>query len=188
MPGWLSRDGPALASATGPNPAQPQVNDPTGTPPGVVPLQSRNSTGFPAPATTEGQPIETRTPEKPDDKPVFAGQTRAPYHATTPIAVTTLTDQLKSPWSFAFLPNDEILITEKGGTMRIRDAKGTLSEPLSGVPAVLAVGQVGLLDVALDANFAANRRIFFTYSEPVGEVTATSRLRGLVWRAAGSRM
>jgi glucose/arabinose dehydrogenase len=132
-------------------------------------LQNRNSTGFPAPVAKDGEPIETRAPEKADDHPVFPGQTRAPYHASVPYQITTLTDKLKSPWSFQFLPGDEILITEKGGTMRIRDAEGSLSEPLSGVPKVLAVGQVGLLDVALDPQFANNHRIFLTYSEPVGD-------------------
>jgi glucose/arabinose dehydrogenase len=45
--------------------------------------------------------------------------------------------------------------------MRILDPSGALSEPLKGVPAVSAVGQVGLLDVALDPQFASNGRIFF---------------------------
>lgn len=175
----------ALAAELQLNPAPgfPTQNEPTGTPPGVVALQNHNSTGFPAPVMKEGQPIETRAPEKEDDHPAFAGQTRAPYHATAPFNVTTLTDTLKAPWSFGFLPGGEILITEKGGTLRIRDAKGALSEPLTGVPTVLAVGQVGLLDVALDPQFAANHRIFFTYSEPVGEsysniVVARARLDG----------
>jgi len=159
------------------------VNDPTGTPPGVMPMQNRNSTGFPAPRTIEGQPIETRAPEKEDDHPVFPAQTRAPYHASVPYNVTTLTDKLTAPWSFQFLPGNEILITEKGGTMRVRDAEGNLSEPLDGVPKVLAVGQVGLLDVALDPGFANNHRIFVTYSEPVGEsysniAVARARLDG----------
>ena len=152
-----------------PAPGFPQANEPTGTPAGVIALQNRNSTGFPAPNLVEGQPIETRPPEKEDDHPVFPGQTRAPYHASVPYTVTTLTDKLKAPWSFQFLPGNEILLTEKAGTMRIRDAAGNLSEPLDGVPKVLAVGQVGLLDVALDPKFANNHRIFFTYSEPVGE-------------------
>jgi glucose/arabinose dehydrogenase len=166
-----------------PNPPANQVNDPTGTPPGVMPLQNRNSTGFPAPNLNEGQPIETRTPEKADDHSVVPGQTRAPYRPSVPYNVTTLSDKLKAPWSFQFLPGDEILITEKGGTMRIRDAEGTLSEPLTGVPKVLAVGQVGLLDVALDPQFASNHRLFFSFSEPVGEsysniAVASARLDG----------
>ena len=166
-----------------PAPGFPTANEPTGTPPGVVALQNRNSTGFPTPNMKEGEPIETRQPEKEDDHPVFPGQTRAPYHATAPFNVTTLSEQLKAPWSFAFLPGGEILITEKGGTMRIRDAKGAMSEPLTGVPEVRAIGQVGLLDVVLDPKFANNHRIFFTYSEPVGEsysniVVASAKLEG----------
>jgi glucose/arabinose dehydrogenase len=166
-----------------PAPGFPQANEPTGTPPGVIALQNRNSTGFPAPTMVEGKPIETRPPEKEDDHAVFVGQTRAPYHATAPYTVTTLTEALKAPWSFAFLPGGEILITEKGGNLRIRDAKGALSEPLAGVPTVRAIGQVGLLDVVLDPQFANNHRIFLSYSEPVGETysniaVARARLDG----------
>ncbi len=173
----------SISAQPAPNPPANQVNDPTGTPPGVMPLQNRNSVGFPEPRRVEGQPIETRQPEKEDDHPVFPGQTRAPYRPSVPYNVTTLSEGLKAPWGFQFLPGGEILITEKGGAMRIRDARGTLSEPLSGVPTVLAVGQVGLLDVALDPQFASNHRIFFTYSEPVAETysniaVAKARLDG----------
>ena len=122
----------------------------------------------PPPVTVDGQSIESRPPEKSDDKPAFAGQTRAPYHATAPPIVTTLTDKLKLPWSFAFLPDGKILITEKPGTMRILDGNGVLSSPIKYVPAVSAIGQVGLLDLALDPGFASNHRIFFTYSDAVG--------------------
>jgi glucose/arabinose dehydrogenase len=124
----------------------------------------------PPPVTVDGQSIESRAPEKSDDKPAFAGQTRAPYHATTPPVITTLTDKLSSPWSFAFLPDGKILITEKPGVMRVLYESGTLSEPVKNVPAVSAIGQVGLLDLALDLSYAMNHRIFFTYSEAVGDI------------------
>src|SRR6202012_4829436 len=140
---------------------------PTGTPPGVAPLKSQNSTGFPLPATKPGEPIETRTPEKADDKPFFAGQTRAPYQPTAPFKVTTRADGLDKPWSLAFLPGGNILITEKPGAMRILGRDGKLSEPVSGVPKVQAMGQVGLLDVALDPNFNRNHRLFLSFMEPV---------------------
>src|SRR5262245_31113505 len=113
----------AVFAQPAPNPPFNQVNDPTGTPPGVMPLQNRNSTGFPTPASREGQPIETRLPEKADDHPVFPGQTRVPFKASVPYQATTLSENLKAPWSFQFLPGGDILITEKGGTMRIRDAE-----------------------------------------------------------------
>ena len=123
----------------------------------------------PPPVMNEGQSIESREPEKSDDKPAFAGQTRAPYHATAAPVVTTLTDQLRLPWSLAFLPSGKILITEKLGTMRVLDTSGVLSEPVKNVPPVSAIGQVGLLDVALDPGFASNHRVFLTYSDAVGE-------------------
>src|SRR5580700_5499511 len=100
----------------------------------------------PPPVTVDGQSIESRPPEKSDDKPAFAGQTRAPYHATTPPVVTTLTDKQNSPWSFAFLPDGKILFTEKPGTMRVLDRNSVLSAQVKDVPAVSATGQVGLLD------------------------------------------
>ena len=145
-----------------------QVGDnPSGTPPGIAPLKSQNSQGFPLPAMTPGQPIETRPPEKIDDKPVFAGQTRAPFQPTVKFQTTLLTDQLNKPWSMAFLPDGGILITEKPGTMRILDKERKLSQSIGGVPAVLGQGQVGLLDVALDPHFASNHRLYFSYAEPV---------------------
>lgn len=137
-------------------------------PPAGGPPPGRAGFTSPPPVMIEGQSIESRPPEKADDKPAFPGQTRAPFHATAAPVVTTLTDKLKSPWSFAFLPDGKILITEKPGTMRVLDKNGTLSDPVKNVPAVSAIGQVGLLDLALDPAFGTNHRIFFTYSEAVG--------------------
>lgn len=126
----------------------------------------------PPPQMVDGKPIETRAPEKADDKPAFPGQTRAPYKAGVPVAVTTITDKLVLPWSLAFLPDGRMLVTEKPGRMRIIDEKGTMSEPLTGVPAVNFQGQVGLLDVALDRDFATNHRIFFSFCDRVGDTNS----------------
>jgi len=114
----------------------------------------------------KGKPIDTRSSTKADDRSLWEGQTRAPYEPSGQgYTVTTVTDKLVAPWSIAFLPQGKMLVTEKQGNMRIVNTDGTVSEPLKGVPMVHYQGQVGLLDLALDKNFAQNRRIFFTYSE-----------------------
>ena len=135
------------------------------TPPSST-VPNSNAAGLPRPAVVEGQPVETRPPEKTDNKPAFPEQTRAPYHATAPFKVTTLIDHLHAPWSLAFLPDGGILVTERlPGTMRILDTKGALSEPLAGVSVVAsaAAKDIGLLDVVLDPGFTSNRRIFFSF-------------------------
>ncbi|HJR57063.1 MAG TPA: PQQ-dependent sugar dehydrogenase [Rhizomicrobium sp.] len=129
----------------------------------------------------EGRPLETRQQEKPDAKPAFAGQTRAPYIKGVEIQYTTIASGLSHPWAIAFLPDGRYLVTEKTGGMRIIDQKGNLGAPLQGVPPVAYNGQVGQLDVVLDRNFRSNRRIIFSYSELSGEnqsliALATARL------------
>ena len=71
---------------------------------------------------------------------------------------------LEHPWGMAFLPEDDVLVTERSGRLRmVRD--GVLDpEPIDGVPPVYASGQGGLLDVALDPDFAANRVIYLSYA------------------------
>jgi hypothetical protein len=117
----------------------------------------------------KGLPIDTRPETKTDDHSLWEGQTRAPYEPSIPYNVKLITDKLQQPWSIAFLPDGKMLVTEKPGNMRTVTQDGVVSEPLKGVPKVHFQGQVGLLDLALDKNFARNRRIFFTYSENVND-------------------
>lgn len=163
---------PAFSQADAPNEV------PNGSPPGVTPLHPSDSLdrSFPAPLTIPGRPIESRPPELATDKPAFRGQTRAPYKPTGPINATVVTDQLKSPWSLAFLPDGSMLITERPGAMVIVDAAGAISPPLNGVPAVDYRGQVGLLDLAIDPQFLTNHRIYFSFMEPVGADQSTIAL------------
>lgn len=91
--------------------------------------------------------------------------------------VTVYATGLENPWSLAFLPDGRALVTERPGRMRIVATDGTISAPLTGVPAVQAKGQGGLLDVALDPGFADNHTIWFTYSEPSGDKAGTAVAR-----------
>ena len=147
----------------------PGVGGPPGARPGGPPPGGRGGgrgRGAPQYTLERGKPIDNRPSTKADDRSLWEGQTRAPYEPSgVAYTVTTVTDKLVAPWSIAFLPDGKMLVTEKQGAMRVVSADGTVSEPLKGVPAVHYQGQVGLLDLALDKNFAQNRRIFFTYSE-----------------------
>ena len=94
-----------------------------------------------------------------------------------PIRVITVASGLEHPWGLAFLPDGRMLVTERPGRLRIVDADGKLSKPVKGVPEVYAVGQGGLLDVALDPKFAENRLIYWSYAEPEGSVAGTAVAR-----------
>ncbi len=84
--------------------------------------------------------------------------------------VIELQDKLDHPWSLAFLPGEQgMLITERSGNLRRWQTMGGLSEPISGVPAVYAQSQGGLLEVALSPNFAQNRRIYLSFAEEGSE-------------------
>lgn len=94
------------------------------------------------------------------------------------LAVETVAGGLEHPWGLAFLPDGRMLVTERPGRLRIVDAKGELSRPLSGIPSVMARGQGGLLDVALDPGFAQNRLVYLSYAEPRPGGNGTSVARG----------
>ncbi len=95
-----------------------------------------------------------------------------------PIKVEVVADGLDQPWGMAFLPDGKLLVTEKPGTLRIVAKDGTVSDPLKGVPEVIANGQGGLLDVALDPKFDANGLVYLSYSEPGDGGAGTAVARG----------
>jgi glucose/arabinose dehydrogenase len=68
-------------------------------------------------------------------------------------------------------------VTERPGRMRLLNADGTLSNPLTGVPDVWNRGQGGLLDIAVSPNFSSDRLIFWTYAKPVAGGAATAAAR-----------
>jgi glucose/arabinose dehydrogenase len=93
---------------------------------------------------------------------------QSPTPASTPgvVHAVTVAEGLEHPWGLAFLPDGRMLVTERPGRLRIVSATGELSPPLDGVPDVFARNQGGLLDVAVDPEFATNRYVYLTFSEP----------------------
>ncbi|GIV62418.1 MAG: glucose dehydrogenase [Rhodothermaceae bacterium] len=127
------------------------------------------------------EPLETAPREAPGRDPAFPGQTRA-CGVTSDVAfdVVVLTTALERPWAVEPLPDGALLVTEKPGRMRVVSAGGEVGPPLDGVPAVDDRGQGGLLDVALSPDFATDRTIFWSYTEPREGGNGTSIARGVL--------
>ncbi|KAH7310753.1 Glucose/Sorbosone dehydrogenase [Stachybotrys elegans] len=85
----------------------------------------------------------------------------APFQIT-PIA------NFAEPWSLAILPDERILVTEKGGRLRLVDPSTSSTNDITGVPAVQYGGQGGLGEVVLHPLFAENSLVYISYAEPNG--------------------
>jgi glucose/arabinose dehydrogenase len=114
-----------------------------------------------------------------------APRSPTPQSKALPMRVTTVARGLVHPWGVAFLPDGRMLVTERPGRLRIVGRDGKLSAPLTGVPRVLAEGQGGLLDVALDPKFGQNRTIYLSFSEPGADGTASTAVARAVLGESG---
>lgn len=131
--------------------------------------------GTPSGAETPvaGGSLETRAANAPY-KPAFPGQTRAPLKsAGVAFNTVTVAEGLDRPWGLAFLPEGRMLVTEKGGALRIVGKDGKLSAPVSGLPPVDPKGQGGLLDVAVHDGW-----VYWSYAEPREGGNGTAVARG----------
>ena len=112
-------------------------------------------------------PVAAQTPKQVESLLTEAG----------PVAVQDVVGGLNHPWGMAFLPDGRLLVTERdSGELHILESDGTLSEPVEGTPTVFAEGQGGLLDVALDPDFAENSLVYLSYAAPGPEGNAASAL------------
>lgn len=84
------------------------------------------------------------------------------------VRLDTVAVGLDSPWGMAFLPGGEMLVTDRAGQL-YRIGADRRRTPVQGVPAVVAEGQGGLLDVVLHPAFATNRFVYLSYSAPKDE-------------------
>jgi len=99
--------------------------------------------------------------------------------------IELLNADLVRPWGMTFLPDNRLLISEKGGNLVIVNAEGTVVQSrIDGLPTIDSSGQGGLLDVTLDPAFISDPWIYWSYSEPgvglesglVGTAVARGRL------------
>ncbi len=95
--------------------------------------------------------------------------------------VVPVAEGLERPWSIAFLPGGDMLITERPGRLRIVRHGALLPDAVPGVPEVFARGQGGLLDVVPHPDFASNRLLYLSFSKPYpdsGSGATTAVVRG----------
>jgi glucose/arabinose dehydrogenase len=96
--------------------------------------------------------------------------------------VVTLVRGLDYPWGLAFLPGGDMLITERPGRLRRVDGKTLQPRTVRGLPAITAVGQGGLLDVALHPDFDSNQLVYLSFTgaddDGLGTEVARGRLAG----------
>ena len=110
----------------------------------------------------------------------------AAHAATTPPVANTFASGLKNPWGMAFLPDGRILVTQKAGDLVIVSADGkAVGAPVGGVPTVNSAGQGGLLDVAIDPDFATEPWVYISYAEAGSGGSGTAVARG---RLAGNTL
>ncbi len=103
----------------------------------------------------------------------------APAGDDSTFQVVVVADGLEHPWGIAFLPDGDILVTERPGRLRIIRDGQLLAESVTGLPEIHARGQGGLLDVELHPDYEENRLAYVSFSRPVdGGQTTTAVVRG----------
>jgi len=128
--------------------------------------------------STAAASVETKQPNS-DYKPAFKGQTRIGAIVTkTPYESKVLTSSLRAPWGIAPLPDGRFIITERGGSIRMVSASGSVGEPINGVPKVNSDGQGGLLGICIDPAFGKNRMVYWAFSEKLADGNLTAVARG----------
>ena len=82
------------------------------------------------------------------------------------LQVTELNAELQSPWGMAFLPDGRLLVSQKSGSIAMLSRDGRrIEQTITGLPRVASQGQGGLLDVALDPEFAKTPWLYWSYAE-----------------------
>ncbi len=96
------------------------------------------------------------------------------------LEIIPLISGLEHPWGLAWLPNGDLLITERPGRLRLVREGQLQRQPIAGLPEILAQGQGGLLDIAIHPNFAQNRLIYFTYAAGTPQANQTQVARAVL--------
>ena len=107
-----------------------------------------------------------------------------PRQARAEYLIEPIADGLNFPWSLEFLDDQELIVTELGGTLRHIDTEGNISKPIPGSPTVYRAGQGGLFDVIRHPNFRQTKQIYLSYASGDEEANATTVARA-TWHKTG---
>lgn len=114
----------------------------------------------------------------PDNSPTAVAQSATPeIGSSSNLQTTALVDGLENPWGMVWLPNGDMLITERPGRVRLVQNGELTPEPISGVPEIFAENQGGLLDIALHPQFEENNFVYFSYSDGTNSANRTQIAR-----------
>ncbi len=98
-------------------------------------------------------------------------------HAIGEVRVVPMVSGLSHPWSLAFLPDGDLLITERTGTLRMVRDGVLLPNPIEGLPDdIMAIRFFGLMEVALHPQFETNRLVYLTYTRALSDDVGTVAL------------
>jgi glucose/arabinose dehydrogenase len=105
-------------------------------------------------------------------------QGKAKKAPPTQVRVVTMASGLSHPWSLAFLPNGDMLVTERNGKLHILHDGRLDPEPIAGVPRVHAVRLSGLMEILPHPKFAQNQLVYLTYTKDLADnMVATTLAR-----------
>ncbi len=111
-----------------------------------------------------------------------AGQAAAPQPdadgalvSSSGLKLVPIADGLEFPWGMAALPNGDLLVTEREGRLRLIQDGALVEAAVTGLPDdILVAGQGGLLGILLDPDFAANRKLYLSYSKDMDGSNTTA--------------
>lgn len=104
--------------------------------------------------------------DRSDDAEAAPGSSSAPSASGNPPFEVEEIDSFDAPWAMTFLPGSgDLLVTERTGTLHLRDAETGDRVEVDGVPDVAVAGQGGLGDVVVGPTFEDDQQVFLSWVE-----------------------
>ncbi len=90
--------------------------------------------------------------------------------------IETVAEGLDVPWSFTFLPDGRMLVTERAGRLRVIENGVLRAEMIGGLPPLVVKDEAGLMSVVAHPDFAHNHWVYLSFSDPGDDDTAMTKI------------